>query len=246
MPENHSAQRFLSALTELCERGCIDSRKFQEQNDISSERTMQRFIKDFKEFVPVKYDRAKKVYVRTNDSLPLENMLEMFSVQRSDEEILYFFNFVKSMIKSGGFLPPVSTGTSNGDEYRGVLTNLEKLVSASDARIYSKIEYYNPQADNACSKVQQQKIFSEVIRSFKTDRMLKVTYDRKDLLVQPVKVISSYGRWYLAAIIINEGGDEPAVLEFSHIEYIKVTDRYISYDAIEPDMKIFYKLIKKT
>jgi predicted DNA-binding transcriptional regulator YafY len=246
MPESHSAQRFLSALTQLCTKGCIDSRKFKEDNDISSERTLSRFIKDFKEFVPVEYDRAKKVYVKTNtDANDYSDMLDMFSTLRTNEEMFFFYSFVKSMIKSGSFLPPVSTSKTNDSEYDSILRKLEKLIDPNDAGMHSKIEYYCDTDSDTDNKVHFNKVFSEIFKSFKTDRLLNIIYKSRESAVQPVKIIRYNERWYLAALKCNDN-NKPAVYELAAVDYIKVSDSRASYNVIEPDSSEFIKLIERS
>ncbi|MDY0017621.1 MAG: WYL domain-containing protein [Candidatus Delongbacteria bacterium] len=244
MPENISMQRIRLAIKELDKKGYIDSRVFEEDETINSKRTLSRFIRDLKEIIPIEYNRASKRYIKKSCADEVEDVTEELKKINSGRELEFFCSFVRSIIRSGSLMPPVSPA-ENAEDYRSITRMLEKALDSGSKNLYDKIEYHFPQDEERKRRVHYYTLFTEISSAFKTDKMLKFTYRSMKVTVQPVKILNYCGSWYLAALKKENESLEPAAFSFSEIESIRIDEEYKSFNAAEPESSVFIELIMK-
>ena len=244
--EKQTIERILEALSELTGNGYIRKNSFIEKCGIS-DRTFNRFIAELKYYVSVKYDSAKNLYVidRTKEAQRTE-MLEYYKKLIIKDDFLFFYAFVRSMIKSKYFFPPFATGegtSSQPRDFAKVLAMLEDLVGPRDKKLYNKIEYYVSGNYNLRNRPHYKDVCGRIMNSFQTETILKFRYYSTILKVEPLKMVYYNGKWYLIAMLLESSRgteDECNVVRTYKIAQIKNSElaagEYFPYHSEKPEV----------
>ena len=135
MAEKNTVQRLLLALKKLNSKGELASRKFCEETGIST-RTFKRLIQELREAleIPLIYDIKKNVYTMDRSSVISkedEDILDIFKQLNSNNEMLFFYSFAKSLIESEYFFPPINTKEKGKKVKRQDLVQIKKKVNTT-------------------------------------------------------------------------------------------------------------------
>ncbi|NOR44590.1 MAG: WYL domain-containing protein [Candidatus Delongbacteria bacterium] len=145
------------------------------------------------------------------------------------------------MINSEFFFPPVNSKQQNKSvtDYQPILRILESVLSEKDKDISGKIEYYMSEHYKIEQKLKFGNMINTVIQSFENEMLVKFTYNSKDILFEPIKLVHYTAKWYLIGIVIDDSdtllSKKPRMFNLSQIGNIfKTTQPYIvkKYDKL--------------
>ncbi|MBN2790584.1 MAG: WYL domain-containing protein [Candidatus Delongbacteria bacterium] len=179
-----------------------------------SESSFKRSLKDLEELfnIPLFYDRKDHLYKIDKDRE--KNMIEETLFDKFNEfynelythnDILFFYSFVKSMINSEFYFPPINSKTQSKTvtDYQPILRIMESVLSDKDKEISEKIEYHMSEHYKIEQKLKFGNMINTIIHSFENEMLVKFTYNNKDLLFEPIKLIHYTAKWYLIGIVIE-------------------------------------------
>mgnify|MGYP001768517504 CR=1 FL=1 len=244
--EKKTIERLMAAIKELSKKKYIDGKKFKKVHTIT-DRTFCRLISDLKTYVPVVYDQSKRKYViDRNKNVEGDNILDMFEALNVENDLLFFYCFVKSMRDSQYFFPPVNTSLEKNrvTDYDPILRTLEKLVPSEDKVLYDKIEYYISGHYKLSRKNHFHRLFEEILKSMKTGRLIKFRYNDATVKVEPLKLVYYNGKWFVIGYMV-ESTKRPAsewlavrTYNFSHIDSVMPTMEYFpEHDEIDTEFR---------
>lgn len=251
MSEKKNLGRIALMLRTLISKGSISKNDIMEKLDgeispASFKRSLWDLEKLFK--IPLYYDRKNHLYKidREKDRKMIEDNLfdqfnDFYNELYTHNDILFFYSFVKSMINSEFFFPPINSKEQDKriTDYQPILRILESVLSESDKEISDKIEYYMSEHYKIEQKLKFGNMINTIIQSFENKKLVKFTYNSKDILFEPVKLIHYTAKWYLIGIVIDSSTStkdkKPRMFNLSQITNIfKTQDPYIvrNYDRL--------------
>jgi hypothetical protein len=207
------------------------------------ERNFERMISNLKNVLPIKYNHKAKYYeidrsANVNDSelIVAINDLDM------QDDLLFFYSFVKSMVSSEYFLPPLSRKATDEkvSDFEVILNLLKSKIKPEDKLLCDSIDYYISEHYKIDNKVKFMNTFDCVIGSLRNDRYLKFKYDNGQslawVIAAPLKLVYYNGKWFIIAYMRESDMKEKSewgrvrTYNFSHISSIKVIDEYFTED----------------
>jgi|GEM_PF-1081057 len=225
MPEDKDTiNRILRALVDLTDRRRIDRKDYAygkfadeyERNEKIAYRTFDRFIADLKKYVPLKSagrDGAGIYVVDHRYEARKTEMLELFKkIQVNENEMLFFYCFVRSMVESSYFFPPVNPagGAERGDkshrDFDHILRIIKKAIPHNVLEFSDKVEYYVSGHYDVQNRLAYNDIFARIFRSLSTERVLTFAYRGERVEVEPLKIVYYNGKWYLMALLLGREG----------------------------------------
>ncbi|MCK5759955.1 MAG: WYL domain-containing protein [Candidatus Delongbacteria bacterium] len=244
MSDKKTLVRIGLMLRDLITKGAIDKNKLYDklEGEISRS-TFQRALRDIKTLfnIPLYYDRGNHLYKvdrSSNKKLIEDNLFDKFSDFYNElythNDILFFYSFVKSMINSEFFFPPINSKHRDGSvtDFQSILRILESVLSDKDMEISNKIEYYMSEHYKIKQKVKFGNMINTIIQSFENKKLVKFNYNSKDLLFEPVKLIHYTAKWYLIGVVIESSNlvtsKKPRMFNLSQIDNIfKTSQHYV-------------------
>jgi len=203
MAEKKTIERLLLAMEKLNSKGELVSDRFCKESGISS-RTFARLIQDLRNMlnIPLIYDIRKNVYMIDRSAVISkkdEDILDTFSQLNSNNEMLFFYSFVKNIVESEYFFPPLNPKEKGKKitDYSQILRVLEKFVPIQDRTISEYIEYYISDHYKLNMKLKFKNMMETILKGFKTKKLLSFTYNDAKLIVEPLKLVFYNGKWYL-------------------------------------------------
>ncbi|MDA3887176.1 MAG: WYL domain-containing protein [Candidatus Delongbacteria bacterium] len=233
MVEKKTIQRFILALSKLNTMGELHMNKFCDEANISS-RTFKRLIQDLREIMdlPIVYDIKKNVYTIDRSAVLSradEDILETFDKLNTNNEMLFFYSFVKSLIECEYFFPPMNPKEKGKkvSDYKDILRVLEKFVPEQDRNISDHIEYHISNHYKLNMKIKFKNMIENIITSLKTKKLLTYKYKGLRTIAEPLKIVHYHGKWYLMVYLVNKNkaGDTGVIRTYnlSHIENMTIT-----------------------
>ena len=244
MSDKKTLGRIGLMLRALITKGEIDKNELFDklEGDISGS-TFKRALKDIETLfnIPLYYDRKNHLYKidrNLNRKLVEESLYDQFSDFYSElythNDILFFYSFVKSMINSEFFFPPINSKQQDRSvtDFQPILRVLESVLSEKDKEISDKIEYYMSEHYKIEQKVKFGNMINTIIQSFENKKLVRFSYNSKDLLFEPVKLIHYTAKWYLIGVVIESSGSitssKPRMFNLSQIDNIfKTSQPYV-------------------
>ncbi|MCK4978769.1 MAG: WYL domain-containing protein, partial [Candidatus Delongbacteria bacterium] len=244
MSDKKTLGRIALLLRILISRGEISKGEFLDklEGEISVS-TFKRAIRDLELLfnIPLIYDRKNHIYKvdrNLNRKLVEESLFDKFSEFYNElytyNDILFFYSFVKSMINSEFFFPPINSKQKDEPvtDFQPILRILESVLSVKDMEISDKIEYYMSEHYKIEQKVKFGNMIDTIIQSFENKKLIKFSYNSKDLLFEPVKLIHYTAKWYLIGVVIESSNPaiskKPRMFNLSQIDNIfKTSQSYI-------------------
>ncbi|NOR44993.1 MAG: hypothetical protein GQ534_05345, partial [Candidatus Delongbacteria bacterium] len=188
MSDKKTLGRIGLMLRSLISKGEISKKDIIEklEGDISHS-TFKRTIRDLEVLfnIPLYYERSRHVYKvdkninrRIVEANLFDEFREFYNELYTHNDILFFYSFVKSMINSEFFFPPVNSKQQNKSvtDYQPVLRILESVLSEKDKDISGKIEYYMSEHYKIEQKLRFGNMINTVIQSFENEMLVKFTY----------------------------------------------------------------------
>jgi predicted DNA-binding transcriptional regulator YafY len=233
----------------LIEKGEINKDEFIDQleGDISRS-TFKRSIRDLEALfnIPLVYERSGHVY-KVNWDLKKQEMeedlfdqfTEFYNELYTHHDILFFYSFVKSMINSEFFFPPINSKQQNKSisDFQPVLRILESVLSEKDKEISGKIEYYMSEHYKIEQKLKFGNMINTIIQSFENEKLVKFTYNSKNILFEPVKLIHYTAKWYVIGVVIDgsetAATSKPRMFNLSQIDNIFKTSQHYVVEKYE-------------
>ncbi|MDA3838867.1 MAG: WYL domain-containing protein, partial [Candidatus Delongbacteria bacterium] len=209
------------------------------EGDISTS-TFKRSIRDLEVLfnIPLYYERSRHVYLvnwELKKQEKEENLFDQFTDFYNElythNDILFFYSFVKSMIDSEFFFPPINSKQQNSSitDFQPVLRILESVLSEKDKEISGKIEYYMSEHYKIEQKLKFGNMINTIIQSFENKKLVKFRYNSKDLLFEPVKLIHYIAKWYVIGVVIDDSDNsiskKPRMFNLSQIDNIFKTSQ---------------------
>ncbi len=242
MSDKKTLGRIALLLRTLIAKGEINKNEFLDkiEGDISPS-TFKRAIRDLEILfnIPLCYNRRNHIYKvnrNLNRKLVEESLYDKFSDFYNElythNDILFFYSFVKSMINSEFFFPPINAKQQNEhvSDFQPILRILESVLSDKDMEISNKIEYYMSEHYKIEQKVKFGNMINTIIQSFENEKLVKFSYNSKDLLFEPVKLIHYTAKWYLIGVVIESSSSatskKPRMFNLSQIDNIFKTSRH--------------------
>lgn len=251
MSDNKTLGRIALMLRSLISKGEISKKDIVDklEGDVSDS-TFKRTIRDLEVLfnIPLYYERSRHIYKvdkninrRIVEANLFDEFREFYNELYTHNDILFFYSFVKSMINSEFFFPPVNSKQQNKSvtDFQPVLRILESVLSEKDKEISDKIEYYMSEHYKIEQKLKFGNMINTVVQSFENEMLVKFTYNSKDLLFEPIKLVHYTAKWYLIGMVIDDtttaSSKKPRMFNLSQIGNIfKTSQPYIvkKYDKL--------------
>ena len=212
MDEKRTIVRIAMFIKGLINDGYIIKDKFIEQfadstGQTISESTFKRTKSDVSEYfdIPLKYDKKSKKYTIDKDKKKKQAKDDFFDLYEhsykaliSDHELLFFYCFVKSMIKSEIYFPPQDSSGIQTD-YNNILKIIEKLIPPEKRKFTEKIEYKMSEHYKVNNKLRFINLINSIVESLEREKIIEFSYNKNErrLRVEPVKLLHYTGKWYL-------------------------------------------------
>ncbi|MBN2789489.1 MAG: WYL domain-containing protein [Candidatus Delongbacteria bacterium] len=210
MIEKKTIQRLILALAKLNTIGELHMNKFCDEANISS-RTFKRLIQDLREIMdlPIIYDNKKNVYTIDRSAVLSrkdEDILDTFDKLNTNNEMLFFYSFVKSLIECEYFFPPLNPKEKGKKitDYKDILRVLGKFVPVQNRDISDHIEYHISTHYKLNMKIKFRNMIENIITSLKTKKLLTYKYRGLRTIAEPLKLVHYHGKWYLIAYLVNK------------------------------------------
>ncbi len=226
--------------------------------DSISDSTFKRTKNDVEHYfgIPLLYIKKEKKYIidseRSKQKKEMkENFLDIyenrFKTLLSDHELLFFYSFIKSMINSEIYLPPLNTVGET--DYKNILRIIEEILPTGKKDIAEKIEYKMSEHYKTKRKVNFTDHIKQIINSFETEKIISFTYKSsstktpKKHTVEPIKLLHYTAKWYLVAY--NEQWNMTLMYNLSYIRNnIKLSnnEKY-KFNYVEPTYNNSYGIM---
>ncbi|MDA3837900.1 MAG: WYL domain-containing protein [Candidatus Delongbacteria bacterium] len=248
MAEKKPIQRLLMAFEKLNSKGELDMLKFCDETQISS-RTFKRLIEDLRKIMelPIVYDNKKNVYAVDRSSVLSkkdEDILDTFDKLNTNNEMLLFYSFVKSLVESEYFFPPINPKEKGKKitDYNQILRVLEKFVPQQDRDLSEYIDYHISYHYKLNMKIKFKNLIESIITSIKRKKLLSYKYNGLRTIAEPLKIVHYHGKWYLIAYLVNKNkaGDSGVIRTYnlSFIENMTVSkDKFREHHEFDIDIK---------
>ena len=261
--ERRTITRIAEFIKSLILDGYINKESFinKMQNnagDSISESTFKRTKNDVENYfgIPLLYKKREKRYIIDSEKSKQkkeikENFLDIyenkFKTLLSDHELLFFYSFIKSMINSEIYLPPLNSAANT--DYENVLRIIEKILPIEKRDLAEKIEYKMSEHYKTKRKVNFTDHIKQIINSFETKKLISFTYKssstkkEKKHTVEPIKLLHYTAKWYLVAY--NEQWNMTLMYNLSYIQNnikLSSTDKYC-YNYDEPTYNDSYGIM---
>ena len=203
--------------------------------------SFKRSLKDLENLfeIPLKYNRGDNVYRidKHRERNIIEESLydkfnEFYNELYTHNDILFFYSFVKSMINSEFFFPPINSKQENKTitDFQPVLRVLESVLSDKDKDISDKIVYHMSEHYKIEQKLKFGNMINTIMQSFENEKLIKFSYNSKDILFEPVKLVHYTAKWYLIGVVIDKDTHQPVskprMFNLSQINNIYKTSIY--------------------
>ena len=242
MSDKKTLGRIALMLRSLVSKGEISKKDIIEklEGDISTS-TFKRTIRDLEMLfnIPLYYERSRHVYMVDWDLKKQgmeENLFDQFTDFYNElythNDILFFYSFVKSMIDSEFFFPPINSKQQNKSvtDFQPVLRILESVLSDKDKEISEKIVYHMSEHYKIEQKLKFGNMINTIMQSFENEKLIKFSYNSKDILSKPIKLIHYTAKWYLIGYVIDQEThlpvSKPKMFNLSQINNIHRTSTY--------------------
>jgi len=205
---------------EICEKHNfrIDKSDCNNESDYSmSDSTFYRIISDIKETgLKLRYNRAENIYVIDKErKSPRFSIIECFEDLEEDDHLILFYSFIKNIVKSSYFFPPVNKELNNkGTDFETILYNMRSYLQNHQKKLSNYIDYYINDHYKIEQKERFNEIFSIVFESFRKKYQIKFRYLNDSFLtevrVEPLKLVYYNGKWFLIAYMVRKSKIEVA------------------------------------
>ncbi len=225
MSEKNNVARIGFIITELNKNGYFYADELEEfvlnaTGTEISKSTVKRTMSDVREYfgIDVVYNFKTMRYEVSNEGRDSEiagEFLDRYADVRygrtDSNDLLLFYSFVKSMIRSEYYFPPVNVSGvgSGGDvtDYGFILRTMEKAmagqISESSMALSDCIEYHISEHFKSGQKIKFNRMLCVLLDSMKKKRLVKFTYNDTEVYVEPVKIIHYEGKWYFMGYIAD-------------------------------------------
>ena len=248
MAEKKTIERLLLAMEKLNSKGELVSNKFCKETGISS-RTFKRLIQDLRNMlkIPLIYDIGKNVYTIDKSAIISKSdvdILDVFSQLNSNNEMLFFYSFVKNIVESEYFFPPLTPGKKGKKttDYSQILRVLEKFIPEQDKGISKYIEYYISDHYKLNMKIKFKNMIEIILKGFKRKKLISFTYNNANLMVEPLKLVFYNGKWYMIGYFTKSSRtnkcNKVRTYNLSHIVNITNTnENFTKHDQLDTNFK---------
>jgi hypothetical protein len=254
MSEKHIIGRIGFLVNELSRKGYFYREEISEHvlrttGSQISESTIKRTISDIREYfgIDIVYSIKNKRYEvnggRIDDEMK-EDFLDKFSEVRhgktDSNELLLFYSFVKSMIRSEYFFPPVNVAEKKDDEssadYEAILRIIESVMknemSEKSMSLSDCIEYHISEHYKSGQKIKFNRMLCVLLDSMKKRQLVKFVYHGTEVHVEPVKIIHYEGKWYFMGFIAQSSRED-------HLKKVRTYNLSLINDNIHLTKKKF-------
>jgi len=275
MDDKKTVNRISKFIKDLIRNGYVVKKDFinelRDNTDSTiSDSTWRRTRKDVEQCfeIPITYDKSNNKYLIDHENTRRKKRIktdffDQYSMTNksliSDHELLVFYCFIKSMIDSEIYLPPLNTNTqmgSNGQtiisDYKAILRVIKKLLPEDTSKITDKIEYKMSEHYKTSRRLNFKNHISNIIQSFQSEKIIKFSYTStfnenpkvpKLYTIEPIKLLHYSAKWYL--IGYKQNTDKLRVFNLSYIKNeIKIlhSENYKN-DYASPDINELYGII---
>ena len=252
--EKRSVQRAATFIIDLVSQGYINKADFMKKmannkGEEFSENTFFRTKEDVEKGfnIPLIYKKKENRYEIDSeikkkkqefDSTFLNSFETGYKKSLSNNEMLIFYSFIKSMIESDVYLPPLNG--SKETDYQNILRKLEKNLDYSQLKLSKNIDYKVNEHFKNNLRINFSNHINTIMDSFKAKRKIKFIYrpknkveNEKTRIVQPVKLLHYTGKWYLIAYCTVGKGLRTFNLSYiMHSIKLPKDDNFIDSDLI--------------
>ncbi|MDD3044303.1 MAG: WYL domain-containing protein [Candidatus Delongbacteria bacterium] len=223
MTEKNNVSRIGFMISELNRKGhfsrqeVIDHVRETTGTEIS-ESTVKRSVSDIRDHfgVDIIYSMKNKRYeaaARRRDIENAEDFLDVYSEAKygrtDSNEMLLFYSFVKSMIRSEYYFPPVNVAQNDSGEntadYGLILRMMEDAMklnmSQSSLELSDCIEYHISEHFKSGQKIKFNRMLCVLLDSMKKRLLVKFIYNGTEVHVEPIRIIHYEGKWYFMGFI---------------------------------------------
>lgn len=225
MSEKHNVARIGLMISELNSKGFFTRDGITEiirsaTGQEISESSLKRSVSDIRRYfgIEIVYSVKNKRYEtapnsRTGTEEKAEEFLELYSEAKTGKtdsnELLLFYSFVKSMIRSEYYFPPVNVSDKAKDEgstdYGLIMRILEKVMryhmSVKSMELSNAIEYHVSEHYKSGQKIKFNRMLCVLLDSMKKRLLVKFTYNDTEIHVEPVRIIHYEGKWYFMGFV---------------------------------------------
>ncbi len=247
MSEKHIIGRIGFLINELSRKGYFSKDEIYDHvmnttGEAVSLSTIKRTVSDIRGYfgIDLVYNMKNKRYeVRSGgpgDEVK-NDFLDKFSEVRhgktDSNELLLFYSFVKSMIKSEYYFPPVNVADSEGNEntadYEMILRIIESVMkqdmSEKSLELTDCIEYHISEHYKSGQKIKFNRMLCVLLDSMKKRQLVKFVYNDTEVHVEPVRIIHYEGKWYFMGFIAQS-------TRYDHIRKVRTYNLSLVKDNI--------------